>query len=253
MFLKNKTALITGAGKGIGKAIALRFCKEGANVALAGRNIHDLTSVSEEIRHNGGRSIIIKLDVTDPESIRKGVEQTVETYGSIEIMINNAGISMTMPSVDMSPEQWRLAVDTNLSGVFFGCQAAARQMIQQQNGCIINISSTFSRNAAPMRAPYCACKAGVDMLTKVLASEWGTYNIRVNAIAPGYIHTDLVKDLVDRKVLDTEAIKRRTPQNRLGNVDDIADAALFVASDQSSFMTGSVLFIDGGWDAYGYI
>lgn len=253
MKLKNKIALVTGASKGIGKAIALQFSLEGAAVALASRNIQSLTSVSEEINQIGGHSIVIPLDVSDPESIQQGIDKTVAHYGRLDIMVNNAGISMTVPSLEMTPEQWRLAVETNLSGVFFGCQAAARQMIKQNKGCIVNISSIFSKNAAPMRAPYCASKAGVDMLTQVLAAEWARYNIRVNAIAPGYVYTDLVKELIEKEVFDTKALKKRTPQNRLGEVDDIANAALFVSCDKSDFMTGSILVVDGGWSAYGYV
>ncbi len=253
MKLENKIALVTGASKGMGKAIALRFCSEGAAVVLASRSIDTLVNISEKINNSGGRSLAVAMDVTDPESVQHAVDLTVETFGRLDIMVNNAGVTMTLPTLDLTPEQWRQAVETDLFGVFYGCQSAGRQMTKQGGGGIINISSIFGRNAAPMRAAYCASKAAVDMLTKVMAAEWAENHVRVNAIAPGYIRTELVEDLINRKVFALEDIERRTPQGRLGTVDDIAEAAVFAASDAASFMTGTILTMDGGWSAYGYL
>jgi NAD(P)-dependent dehydrogenase (short-subunit alcohol dehydrogenase family) len=160
---------------------------------------------------------------------------------------------MIVPTVELSTDQWRLAMETNLFGVFYGCRSAGQQMIKQGSGCIINISSILGQNAAPMRAAYSTSKAGVNMLTKVLAIEWAKEKIRVNAIAPGYIHTEMVQKSLDKDLFSDEMIKKRTPMGRLGNVEDIAEAALFVASDAASFMTGEILTIDGGWTAYGYV
>lgn len=253
MKLENKIVLVTGASKGVGKAIALRFCDEGAKVLLASRNIASLTEISDQINSRGGHSLAISMDVTDSISVQHAVDCAVETFGRLDILVNNAGMTMTMPTAELSPDQWRIAMETNLFGVFYGCHSAGQQMIKQGGGCIINISSIFGQNAAPMRAAYCTSKSGVNMLTKVLAAEWAKKQIRVNAIAPGYIRTELVQNLIDRQVFSLEDIEKRTPQGRIGRVDDIAEAAVFVASDASSFMTGAILTIDGGWSAHGYL
>jgi NAD(P)-dependent dehydrogenase (short-subunit alcohol dehydrogenase family) len=168
-------------------------------------------------------------------------------------MVNNAGISMAHPSEDLSPEEWTRAVETDLFGVFYGCQSAARQMMRQGGGCIINITSVYGLVAAPMRAAYCASKAGANILTKVLAIEWASKKIRVNAIAPGYIRTELVQDLIDQGILPVGAIEKRTPQGRIGEVEDVVGLAVYLASDEASLMTGSIVNIDGGWTAYGYL
>jgi len=253
MKLRNKIALITGASKGIGKGIAIRYAQEGATVVLGSRSMDLLSAIAEEIRGAGGQALALSLNVRKPESVQQVVDETVEQYGRLDIMVNNAGISMAHPSEDLSPEDWARAVETDLFGVFYGCQAAARQMIKQsEGGCIINITSVYGIVAAPMRAAYCASKAGANMLTKVLAIEWADKNIRVNAIAPGYIRTELVQGVIDKGMLPVGAIERRTPQRRIGEVEDILGAAVYLASNEASFVTGSILTIDGGWTAYGY-
>ncbi len=253
MKLQNKIALVTGASKGLGKAIALRFCTEGATVLLASRNMSSLRELSGRINNSGGHALPISVDVTDPVSVQQAVDSAVENFGRLDIMVNNAGISMIVPTVELSTDQWRNAMETNLFGVFYGCRAAGRQMIKQGSGCIINVSSILGQNAAPMRAAYSTSKAAVNMLTKVLAIEWAKEKIRVNAIAPGYICTEMVQKSMDQKLFSSMEIEKRTPLGRLGNADDIAAAALFVASDEASFMTGEILTIDGGWTAYGYV
>lgn len=253
MKLKNKIALVTGASKGLGKAIALRLSTEGATVLLASRNIASLTELSDQINNCGGRTLAISMNVTDPASVQRAVDSAVKNFGRLDIMVNNAGISMIVPTVELSTDQWCLAMETNLFGVFYGCRSAGQQMIKQGSGCIINISSILGQNAAPMRAAYSTSKAAVNMLTKVLAIEWAKEKIRVNAIAPGYIHTEMVQKSMDKDLFSDEMIKKRTPMGRLGSVEDIAEAALFVASDAASFMTGEILTIDGGWTAYGYV
>jgi NAD(P)-dependent dehydrogenase (short-subunit alcohol dehydrogenase family) len=181
------------------------------------------------------------------------MKKTVERYGRLDIMVNNAGITMGAASEDLSPKDWRAALETDLFGVFFGCQAAARIKIPPGGGTNINISSGTGILAAPRRAAYCASKAAVNELTKVLAIEWADRNIRVNAIAPGYIRTELVQDVIDKGAISMEAILKRTPQHRIGEVQDVAALALYMASEESSFMTGSIVNIDGGWLAYGYL
>jgi len=254
MRLKDKVAIITGASKGIGKAIAQRYVKEGASVMLASRSIALLEEIAGRINDSGGKASALEVDVCDHQSVEALVRQTVSVYGCLDIMVNNAGISAAHASVDLTPEMWDQAVKTDLYGVFYGCQSAARIMMKQASGgCIINMTSMYGTNAVPMRAAYCASKAGANMLTKVFSSEWASHGIRVNAIAPGYIRTELVQDILDRGLLDTEAIERRTPLGRMGEVRDIEGLAVFLAGEEAAYITGSINSVDGGWTAYGYI
>jgi NAD(P)-dependent dehydrogenase (short-subunit alcohol dehydrogenase family) len=254
MKLRDKVAIITGASKGIGKGIAVRYAEEGAAVVLASRSEDLLASIAQQIRDTGSRALALSLNVRRPESVQEVVQKTVSEFGRLDIMVNNAGISMAHPSEDLKPEDWQMALETDLSGVFYGCQSAAKQMIAQgTGGCIINITSVYGLVAAPMRAAYCASKAGANMLTKLLASEWAGKNIRVNAIAPGYIRTELVQGVIDKGMLPLGAIEKRTPQGRIGEVSDLLGVAVLLASDESAFMTGSIVTVDGGWTAYGYL
>jgi 3-oxoacyl-[acyl-carrier protein] reductase len=253
--LKGKTALITGASKGIGKGIAERFAEEGAKVVIASRSLTALNEVKKELNGKGYEDVLAHpVDVRDPDSVEAMVEMTVSYFGRLDIMVNNAGVSMIGPSESLSTKDWCFAIETDLYGVFFGCQSAANRMIRQKGGgCIINISSIYGELAAPGRAAYCASKAGVNMLTKVLAAEWSKNGIRVNAIAPGYIRTDLMQRAIDQGLMQLEPLIRRTPQRRIGEVVDIAELAVYLASDLSSFMTGTIVVMDGGWSAYGYV
>lgn len=254
MVLKGKVAIITGASKGIGKGIAQRYAREGAAVVLASRSKDLLVAAAGEINASGGRALALELDVTDHKSVESAVCQTVAHFGRLDILVNNAGISMAHPSEKLTPEDWERAIRTDLSGLFFGCQSAARQMMAQgEGGCIINITSMYGVCAAPMRAAYCSSKAAANMLTKVLACEWADRNIRVNAIAPGYIRTELVEGVIEKGMLPLGAIEKRTPQGRIGEVQDVVGLAVFMASDESRYMTGSVVMVDGGWTAYGYL
>ena len=253
MKLNNKVALITGASKGIGKGIAMRYAREGAAVILASRSMDLLSAIADEINSEGGQALALKVDVRKSDSIQGVVDTAVEKFDRLDIMVNNAGISMVHPSEDLAPEDWTRAVETDLSGVFYGCQSAARQMMKQGGGCIINITSIYGLVAAPMRAAYCASKAAGNMLTKLLASEWAAKKIRVNAIAPGYIRTELVQGVIDKGMLPVDAIEKRTPQGRIGEVEDVLGAAVFLASEEAAYVTGSILTVDGGWTAYGYL
>ena len=253
MRLNGKVALITGASKGIGKGIALRFAEEGAIVVLASRSLDLLSEIVDRIKGDGGDAKAVLLDVRNRQSNQEAVDAVVADYGRLDIMVNNAGISMAVPSEQLAPEDWTRALETNLSGLFYGCQAAGCQMIKQGSGSIINITSMSGSIAAPMRAAYCSSKAGGDMLTKVLAIEWAGKNVRVNAIAPGYVRTELVQQLAEKGTLSLEALQKRTPIGRIGEVEDIAGLAVYLASDEATYVTGSVVTIDGGWSAYGYL
>lgn len=253
MRLDKKVAVVTGASKGIGKGIALRYAQEGATVVVTSRSTDLLAALVDEIKASGGEAMALPVDVRSAQSVQGVVDETVKAYGRLDIMVNNAGISMVKASEDLPPEDWTRALETDLFGVFYGCQSAARQMMKQGGGSIINITSAYGIVAIPMRAAYCASKAGANHLTKVLAVEWAGKSIRVNAIAPGYVRTELVQDVIDRGLIPLEAIKKRTPQGRIGEVEDLMGLAVYMASDESSFMTGSVVSIDGGWTAYGYL
>lgn len=253
MRLKDKVAVVTGASKGIGKAIAISYAREGACVVVASRSLDVLTGIEKQIEEAGGKATALSVDVRDPESVSGLVDKTVEQYGRLDILVNNAGISMACPSENLSLSDWKNAIDTDLSGVFYGCRAAARVMIPQGGGSIINITSMYGIVAAPGRLAYCTSKAGANMLTKVLAAEWAAKKIRVNAIAPGYVRTELVEGVIQKGMISLAAIEKRTPMGRIGESEDIVGLATYMAADESSFMTGTVVNIDGGWVAYGYL
>lgn len=254
MKLQGKVAIVTGASRGIGKGIAARYAEEGAAVVLASRSLGLLQTIAADIGKKGGKALALDLDVTRPESVEEVVAISVERFGRLDIMVNNAGISMAKASEVLSPQEWHRALETDLSGVFFGCQAAARQMIRQgTGGGIINITSVYGLVAAPGRAAYCSSKAAANMLTKVLAIEWAKKNIRVNAIAPGYFRTELVQGVIESGMLPLGAIEKRTPMGRIGEVPELLGLAVYLASDESAYMTGSIVNIDGGWEAYGYL
>ncbi len=251
MRLTGKVALITGASKGIGECIARGYARQGAKVALASRSVDLLSNIAKEIRDEGQEAVAMPVDVRKSESVDEMVNRTIEEYGRLDIMVNNAGIAMTKPSVSLSDEDWQSALETDLFGVFYGCRAAGRVMIKQGEGCIINITSMWGIAASPTRAAYCASKAAGNMLTKVLAAEWARENVRVNAIAPGYIRTEMVQNVIDKGLIDVDFIERRTPWGRIGEVDELLGIAVYLASDEASFTTGSVFTVDGGWTANG--
>jgi 3-oxoacyl-[acyl-carrier protein] reductase len=253
MRLKNKVAIVTGASKGIGKAIAMGYAREGASVVLASRSLDLLTAVEKQIKATGGEAMALSLDVRNPESVNAVVEKTVKKYGRLDVLVNNAGVSMAHPSENLSAEDWKIALETDLYGVFYGCQAAARVMIPQGGGCIINVTSVYGIVAAPARLAYCSAKAAANMLTKVLAVEWDAKKIRVNAIAPGYTRTELVQGVIDKGMISLAAIEKRTPMGKIGESEDMVGIAIYMAGDESSYMTGSIVNIDGGWAAYGYL
>jgi len=251
--LQGKVTIITGASKGLGKALARRFAREGSSVVLAGRSYDLLKDVCSEILATGGEGHPVRMDVMDPESINAAIHETVERFGKIDVLINNAGIPMVSPSEDLTYENWKKTIDTNLTGVFICCQMVAKQMIDRKTaGCIINISSTFGKSPVPQRAAYCSSKAAVDMLTRVLAAEWADKKIRVNAIAPGYLNTEFIQQLEQQGKLGIESLKKRIPQRRIGNPDEITGLAVYMAGDEATYMTGSAVYIDGGWTAYGF-
>ncbi len=254
MRLKGKAAIVTGASRGIGRAIALALAKEGADVALnCSTSVDAARKVAREIEKMGRRAMVIQADVSNKAAVEKMIQEVVAQLGKIDILINNAGMSVVGPSAELKENIWRRGIDVMLTGVFFCSQAAGREMIKQKNGKIINIASINGIAAFPERACYCSAKAGVMALTKVLGCEWARYNINVNAIAPGYVETELVKDLASKGTLDVNELAGRTPSKLLTKCEDIADAVIFLASEDSKNIIGQTIVIDGGWTAYGYL
>lgn len=252
MRLKDKAALITGAGSGIGRATATLFAKEGARVVVACRT----SSAGEEtvniIKNVGGEAMFIAGDVGKARDVSRMIENTVGGYGKIDILFNNAGINFKSPLAEMEEEQWDRIIDTNLKGVFLGCKYAIPVMIRQGEGVIINMASTYAFVGFPNSGAYCASKGGVVALTKALALEVSPFKIRVNCICPGTTETPLAERLWLASGKPDEMREhslRMHPIGRLGKPEDIAWAALFLASDESSFVTGSALFVDGGYTA----
>jgi len=247
--LTNKVVLITGARMGMGKAHALTLARYGAKVAVTDIDQEDCQKVVEEIKKAGGEAMAFKLDVTQKEDSKKVVRETVKEFGQLDILINNAGIVQFKSFLELTEEEWDKTVDVNLKGQFLCAQAAARQMKEQNGGVIINIASVAMGQQGvgfPNIAHYCASKGGIAALTEALAAELAQFNVRVNGIAPGIIDTRMI-DAVKSDPKTMEAMISRIPLHRAGKPEEVAELAAFLASDDSSYMTGSMVVIDGGW------
>lgn len=242
MRLENKVAVITGAGSGIGKETALLFALEGAKVVVADMNEKAGEETVAEIKKNG-EGFFVKLDVSNREQSKQMVETTLEKYGRIDILINNAGIAQDAFLSKMTEEQWDKVINVNLKGVFNCTQAVVEVMMNQGNGVIINTSSIVGLSGNVGQVNYAATKAGLIGMTKTLAKELGKKGIRVNAVAPGFIATPMTAK-VPEKIL--EMMKEKTPLRRLGETKDVAYAYLYLASDEANFVNGAVLCVDGG-------
>ncbi len=245
MRFENKVAVITGAGRGIGYALAERFASEGATVVIAEINAELGMAAAERLGAH-----FVRTDVSDHESVRRAVEAIVSRRGRIDVWINNAGVAHKAPAVELEVAGWEADIGVMLSGTFYCAKYAGQVMIAQGSGCMVNVSSVNGLFAQKARAGYCSAKAGINMLTKVLASEWGEHGIRVNAVAPGVVMTDLVQQGIDQGIVTEEQYRGRIPMGHLGDLDDVVEAVLFLASDEASFVTGEVMRVDGGWTAY---
>jgi NAD(P)-dependent dehydrogenase (short-subunit alcohol dehydrogenase family) len=253
MRLEGRVAMITGASRGIGKAIALGYAREGADLLLVSRSTADLEAVAEEARALGRRATVAAADVRDAAAVAAAVAAGVEALGTLDVLVAAAGIPMATPSEELPLERWDEAIGINLTGSFICCQAAGRVMLGQGRGSIITIGSLTSYVGFPMRTAYAASKAGLLGLTRCLAVEWAGRGVRVNCLAPGWIRTELQDALVAEGKLRREPIVARTPAGRVGEVSDMVGPAVFLASDESAFVTGTTLTADGGWLANGYI
>jgi NAD(P)-dependent dehydrogenase (short-subunit alcohol dehydrogenase family) len=246
-----KHAVVTGSTKGIGLGIARAFVREGARVVVNSRNADDCAAVAKQL---GAGAVGIAADLSRAEEVRRlGDEALRALDGRIDVLVNNAGQPRVAPSVALAEADYRYTMDLNLTAYVVLSQIVAKGMLERRRGSIINVGSINGTVAFPQRLAYCVSKAGVNMLTKVMAIEWAASGVRVNCLAPGYVHSDLVDRLSAQGVLDTQQLAKRTPMGRLGTPDEMGAAAVFLASDESSFVTGEVLTADGGWAAYGYV
>jgi NAD(P)-dependent dehydrogenase (short-subunit alcohol dehydrogenase family) len=246
--LTGRKAVVTGAGQGLGRAMALALAQAGADVAAVDVRTDTADLAAAEMRELGSDSFAVTADISSPEQVRRVADEVLGRFGTVHILVNNAGISRHLPSAQMPLDDWNVVMDVNMTGVWLCCQAFAPVMIAQQHGRIINISSMSGLivNRDVPQAPYYASKAGVNMLTKALAAEWAPHNVTVNAIAPGYMRTPLnEKPLSDpvRTAQWTDTI----PMHRIGEPADLAGSVVFLASDASSYVTGHVLVVDGGF------
>ncbi len=241
--LEGKNAIVTGAAAGIGKAIARTFAGEGARVAVCDLDHAKAEQTAEEIRSGVGEAMACKMDVSDPESVVEAVKRILESFKSIDILINNAGITKDNLIIRMSDDEWNDVVGVNLKGVFNCTKAVAATMLRQRSGKIVSISSVVGIMGNPGQANYAASKAGIIGLTKALAREFAPRGISVNAIAPGFIKTGMTDALAEQQ---RDALLSRIPFRRLGEPEDVAKGALFLASELSDYVTGQVLVVDGG-------
>lgn len=250
--LDGQTAIVTGSSGGIGKTIAKRFASEGANIVTNSRSQERAEETAEEIREAGGTASVFESDVTDYSGMTSLVDAAIEDFGSLDIMVNNAGVTKIAPAEELNPSDWRHVVDVDLTGVFFGSQLAGQRMIEQgTGGSILNISSMLGEQGLQKRAPYCAAKAGVNNLTRTLAIEWAEHDIYVNALAPGFIQTDITEQTQSSADYTDDDIRDRTPLDRFGTLEEIAECATFLVKGDH-FVTGEVLRADGGWTPYAW-
>ena len=248
--LSGKVAIVTGARQGIGKAIALALAEAGADIAICDRVIEDgeLNAVAEEVKRLGRRSLAVQADITQKAEVDGLVKRVVAEFGVIDILVNNAAVNIMAPLLELREDGWDRVIDTDLKGYYLCSQAVGRRMVEQKRGNIINIASTAAIASAPEMGAYCIAKAGVVMLTRVLAVELAQYNIRVNAIAPSMVKTKFSEPLWS----DPETLKQiesEIPLGRLAEPGDIIGAVLFLASDASSYITGHTIIVDGGLSA----
>jgi NAD(P)-dependent dehydrogenase (short-subunit alcohol dehydrogenase family) len=247
--LTGKVALVTGAARGLGRAISLALAHAGAHVALGLREIGTGSDLVREIESMGCRALPLQMDVTNLDQISRSVDGTASHFGRLDILVNNAGGGATNLAIDVSEEEFDATLAINVKATFFAAQAAAKIMIRQEDGRIINMSSQAGFAALPTESVYCASKAAVSHLTKCLAVEWGKYNITVNAVAPTFISTPGTDEALSDQAFRADVIERIAGLHRIGEPMDVAGAVVFLASPAASLITGHTILIDGGWTA----
>jgi NAD(P)-dependent dehydrogenase (short-subunit alcohol dehydrogenase family) len=247
--LAGQVAMVTGAARGLGRAISLALANAGADVALGLRDRNTGSSLAREIEAMGRRALPLQMDMSRLDQIRTAIEETVAHFGRLDILVNNAGVSPGHPAEDFTEEDFDYTIAVNVKGTFFASQAAGRVMIRQRSGRIINMSSQAGFVALPTESVYCTTKAAIAHMTKCLAIEWGKYNITVNAVAPTFIHTPGTEEVLSDPAFRADTIERIAALHRIGEPMDVAGAVVFLASRAASLITGHTILIDGGWTA----
>ncbi|MBY4108320.1 3-oxoacyl-ACP reductase FabG [Rhodococcus fascians] len=244
--LKDKVAVVTGGGRGLGRAIALSLGAEGAAVVVASRNHQDLDRVVAEAKESGIAAWARATDVTDEESVDGLIDDAVEHFGDVDVMVNNSGVLVTRPLVDVTMDEWHTQVDTNLRGVFLGCRAVGRHFVRRGlGGKVINVASNYALKGYPNHAVYSASKAGVVGFSRALAIEWARHGVQVNVLAPGYLVTDMSSSAMANEEFNNRILKT-IPARRMGLPEEIAGWAVALAGPASDFMTGETITVDGG-------
>lgn len=246
--VRGKIVLITGAGQGLGFTFAKGFAACGARVVLNDVDRDRLDKAVKELRDSGGAAEARVFDVSREEEVERAIQEIEEHIGPIHVLVNNAGIHRRAPLEDMSVADWQKVLDVNLTSAFIVARAVVKHMKKRPRGKIINITSLNAEMARPTIANYCAAKGGLKMLTKAMATEWGKYNVNVNAIGPGYFITDLTRKLAEDPEFDAW-VKKEVPLARWGNPDELIGTAIFLASDASNYVHGFTVYVDGGWQA----
>ena len=250
--LQDRVAIITGAGQGIGFGIAERFAREGAKVVIGELVMERGVEAADRLNAEGFHARAFPLNVTQVDACAQITQDTLAEFGQIDILVNNAGVFFLHKSEEVPEDDWRLQIDVMLNGAFFMTQAVAREaMIPQKGGAVVNIASIGGMGGWPMRSAYNAAKAGLIVLTEVLATEWAQYNIRLNCISPSVTRTEMMASLIREGAVSEAKYSNRTPLGRVAEVEEVSDVVLFLASDRAGFITGENLRVDGGWVPYG--
>jgi NAD(P)-dependent dehydrogenase (short-subunit alcohol dehydrogenase family) len=247
--LEGRVALVTGAARGLGRAISLALAHAGADLALGLRDIHADAGLAAELRAMGRKALPLQMDMLSLEQISRATQETQKQFGRIDILVNNAGIAPENPAENAREEDFDATLAINLKGTFFASQAVARHMIRQKSGTIINMSSQAGFAALPGESIYCMTKAAIAHLTKCLAVEWGKYGITVNAVAPTFIHTPGTESALADPAFRADTVERIAALHRIGEPMEVAGAVVFLASPAASLITGETILIDGGWTA----
>ena len=243
--LNGRTTIVTGAGRGLGRAIALEMARAGANVVVAARSHDQIAAVAKDIEATGARALAVPVDVGDATSVQNLVRTAVEEFGDLHVLVNNSGIYADIPILKTSDEDWDRVIGTNLRGTFLCSRAAGRHFVENRRGRVINIASNLGIIGRSGFAAYCASKAAIIQFTKVAALEWARFGVQVNAIAPGYFETELNAGLRSNEATAAKVV-RRIPAQRMGRPEELAPLCVFLASDAAGFMTGETIVLDGG-------